>query len=494
MANVRYLPLLLIPVLYVVLVRTPYRGMLAVDWDETIYWTIAAEIPHGKLPYRDLWDNKPPGMHFLFAPLIALCGRDVAPLRDFTTIWLCANAFLLYLIGRRYSEPVGFIAALLYAVYSSDVGVTGPASQYEHFVLLPVLVASWIVGEKGPEHLVWPMLAGGLAAYAVLVKQVAAFYLAALAVLIVSRRRGRSEPAARFRLMLWYAVGAALPMAVVSGYFLAAGAFDDLWGAVVGAAVRYGSRPTLAERLSSAATSLAAVFRTEWMLYVLPFACLLRTGGGERRVLRDWSILLASSCLAVASTGRFLPHYYLLPQPWLCLLAGSGLASLFSWAVGKTRPAIAWLVVIAIAGLGCAGALDHRKALALYRTKHQQDAGAQEAAAYLRAHSQPDDTIYVLYGQPIVYFLSERSAPTRYFWYLHLLDPFNRMLPDPPGRIVRQIETARPRYFVVGPKTERGRIAELDAFVAEHYRPARGLGGYVVYERGAYRSDAGDAK
>src|SRR5262249_3373512 len=63
----------LVAALFAALILISLIQMLsALDPDEGTFLVIAREIPHGRLPYRDLFDNKGPGIYFLLAPVLML--------------------------------------------------------------------------------------------------------------------------------------------------------------------------------------------------------------------------------------------------------------------------------------------------------------------------------------------------------------------------------------------------------------------------------------
>ena len=47
--------------------RLPYANCGILNPDEAIYATIAREILHGAVPYRDIWEIKPPLIFYLYA-------------------------------------------------------------------------------------------------------------------------------------------------------------------------------------------------------------------------------------------------------------------------------------------------------------------------------------------------------------------------------------------------------------------------------------------
>src|SRR3954470_21255697 len=49
--------------------------------DQTIYALVGDGVLHGKMPYRDLWDFKPPGIFLVYALAQGLFGRGMVAIR-----------------------------------------------------------------------------------------------------------------------------------------------------------------------------------------------------------------------------------------------------------------------------------------------------------------------------------------------------------------------------------------------------------------------------
>ena len=63
-------------------------------FDDSVYLKIGELITHGLSPYRDVFDNKPPGIYYL-AALIAWMGQSH---------WLASRVFLFF-----FAALIGFI-------------------------------------------------------------------------------------------------------------------------------------------------------------------------------------------------------------------------------------------------------------------------------------------------------------------------------------------------------------------------------------------------
>ncbi len=73
---------------------------------------------------------------------------------------------------------------------------------------------------------------------------------------------------------------------------------------------------------------------------------------------------------------------------------------------------------------------------------------AVEIAAYINEHTTVDDRIAVIGSEPEIYFYANRKSATGYIYTYPLMEPhvYARRMQD---EMIREIETARPKYLVV---------------------------------------------
>jgi hypothetical protein len=68
-------------------------------------------------------------------------------------------------------------------------------------------------------------------------------------------------------------------------------------------------------------------------------------------------------------------------------------------------------------------------------------------AEYLQAHTNPTDTIAILGSEPEIYFYAHRHSATGYIYTYPLMEP-QRYAVQMQREMIREIETARPKYLV----------------------------------------------
>jgi hypothetical protein len=201
-------------------------GVLAavVDYDEGVYYSAAALLARGHLPYRDFVLAHPPGSAYLLAPLAAVFdprqGFEVA------RVAMClVGAVNVGLIGRitlmQLGPAAAIAAALVYATYpeavSSEHGVF-----LEPLLALALLAAAacWfgLVRPRPRPTPVSVFAAGVLSGVALAIKLWAGFAIAAF-LLSLPRAGG-------MRLALRYVAGLAVATVVLCGPMLAVAGID----------------------------------------------------------------------------------------------------------------------------------------------------------------------------------------------------------------------------------------------------------------------------
>src|SRR4051812_18386310 len=118
--------------------------------DQGLYAYVGDRILHGELAYRDAWDQKPPGIHYVYAALRAVSSKDVVvPAADVAAA--ASVAALLWLIGSRLCGPLGGgplaggLSAILYLLLSDPslarYGGFRVRAQAETFIAVAITAA-----------------------------------------------------------------------------------------------------------------------------------------------------------------------------------------------------------------------------------------------------------------------------------------------------------------------------------------------------------------
>ncbi len=442
--------------------RAPYLS-LPLERDEGEYAYIAQRMLAGDWPYRDAFDQKPPGIFLAYAAAFALVGQTVEVVHGLLGAWTAAALLLLFALVRRLEGSLAAAcAALAFAVASIDARLGGTAANTESFLALPALGSLLFLLralEGGGLRPWWAC--GALGAAACWFKPVAAANLVFVAVFaaaaIGSRQRGsfRLSPELA-RAGLGLGLGAA-SVCVPLGLVLAAGgAWDEFLDAVVVHNWRYARSLSPAQGLHNLRVVLTQQAPGQALLWALALLALAhpRLCRARTRWLLGGSWLAA---LAAASAGLyFRPHYFLQALPFLCALAGAASGALLRRALAARSPWSARAAALAVAAALLAPvATVHRG----HRAAGSPDAIARRLyglnpfpesrriADHVRERSAPDERVLVVGSEPQILFLAARRSATRYIFFYPLTLPGGAALARQ-REVAADVEARPPRYVV----------------------------------------------
>jgi 4-amino-4-deoxy-L-arabinose transferase-like glycosyltransferase len=445
--------LLLLLCLIPILLYLPFLGA-PFERDEGVYATIAQGVLDGKVPYRDLFDNKPPLVYGWYAVSFLLFGESVVAPRLVAAVFLSLTAVVLYQQARLVlPRPAAWISAFLFAL-STGLPWVALHANTEAYMLLP-LVSSlmfFTIGmKKGGDR--WFFIAGVLAGMAIMTKQVAVWNLLALAGLAVYYHR-------RTALTLWQAVaptawlltGAVLSVGAIALPFAINGALDDLVYANVGYNWVYMGFISNAQRLANLGYGML-FFCAVAAPFVAGAIAGLVVMWRRRASVTDYLLIAwgAASVIGVASGGRFFPHYFLQLMPILAVLTGVLVYERFFKGrhVTLSKPAAITAAFVIIASLGTTTVLYLSPAKAEEQVSssifHQKEweASSEKLGHYLRYRTGPGDSVFNYGRESQVYFYADRQPAIPYFY-----DWAIQYEAAPIGLVIAQLKKAQPAYIV----------------------------------------------
>lgn len=386
------------------------------DRDEGAYALVAARWSDGSLPYRDVFDHKPPLVPLLYRAAFA-AGRSMVPVRLLWTALIAATALAVFGLVRRLSAgawaAAPLVAAALCAWGLSSGGVQGGTANTEvptaAFVALSALAVVALPPGRARSR---AALAGLLSGLALLAKPVAlpeALLLAAWVARPVAPGEPRGPRAAR---SLLFALGAAVPALCAGAYFAARGGLSSAWEAVVVYNVRYagGSPYPLDVRIAGIGQALVG----DLLFLAAPAAVLFawRVRKEPSVPLRLVLLWTAASLAGVFLAGRLYPHYFVPLVPPLACAAG------LLWAeAARSGLARSTFVPPLAAGIALVVLLPSIRSTLDYRSRWAYFPGWQASAAdEVRTRIRPGGTLLVWGAEPEVYFRSGARPLTRYVY------------------------------------------------------------------------------
>ena len=401
--------------------------------DEAVYSVIGRGLLDGQLPYRDLFDNKPPVLYGWFALSFLLFGEEPWAPRLLAAAVLAGTAALVHMQARLlFSRRAAYGVSVAFGATGALATLTADATS-EIFMLLPMtasLVATTIAIRRRRGR--WLLLAGVLGGLALMTKPVALWNgLALAAFILIWGWRTYEGLWPRLRPAVLLAAGAAAGSALAVLPMMLTGTFDELFDAIVTFPMQYRAELSDVDRLKRFAVGALARFPLFGGALVLAtvwgFALLLR----RRRWPDDHLLLLwaLGSAIGVASPGFFFRHYFVQLFPAMALLTVVALGSRHAIPRPAFRPA-ANIALVAVWGVTIATAValngpaytastpeEQHVARGLLGSRVLRENASEDVAAFLTARMQPEDAIYVHGPETAIYIYADRQPVVRYFYW-----------------------------------------------------------------------------
>jgi len=384
--------------------------------DSGVFAYVGWQIPEGTLPYRDIWDHKPPGIYWLNALAVALPAPRwslwaMASVTALATMWL-ATAVLMTTFGRG----VGLLCGAVHAAILVDPRIYQDGGNLtETYAGLLQWLVLWGAGRASERH--WRFgLAGMAAGTCVLLKPTTAAL--GLAAFLDLAGRARDEPRGRRQLTAFVA-GASLIPALSLLWFAQTGIVAEAFDCIVRFNATYATSG-LVHSIGIAAYKCVSGEPYN-LLGVLAIASLLVPGWRspqDSRVARMALIAFPIEFVLIALPGRFYGHYYATLLPALSVRAAAFLAAPLRFGrVRRYAPVIgALLLALALGRLG-------KQLGRSWPDLQVAHAREQRLVAEVQRRTQPSDSVLVWGAELGVNFMAQRRTIGPYGYSYPLFAP-----------------------------------------------------------------------
>jgi hypothetical protein len=504
--------------------------------DQGIYALVGAGILDGKVPYRDLWDFKPPGIFFVYALAQGIFGKTMLAPRLLEVgallgIVMCSVRLARTFFGNR---TVGYLGGAVAAIVHVELDFwhTGQPETFGGLFTFLGLVLATGEGHRKRRYGRFLLVGAAFGAAALLKPPLGGGALVSAAYLY-TREKNRAESwRAGSKAVLTLGAGTLLPIVLCALWFALRGG----WGALVWTLRDFTPGYTA---LGWEGRHAPEMFYHALLEAFFKFSALGTAGviaaitispmhHREREGLFLVLGVIALHVTGIAMQGKFFQYHYGATLPLVMFVAGLGLYKLWRRCLaGGLGGALAFaaFVGVCIAMRQAVGDLPQdfwdRSAMRFrylfrmepYERREALDEELGYVADYnlsadrtvareLRARTRGGAPVFVWGFEPVIYWLAERPPASRFIYNVPQRTSWEReraradLLRDlrehPPAAIVVQ------RNDVFGVVTgnnldsreELPNFRELKAMVDEHYVPAATIEDFDIYLRSAARVSA----
>lgn len=415
----------------------------------------------GVAPFTQAYNMKMPGIYVVYALMMAVFGESIRGVHLGLLVANWVSIVLMYFLGRRlYGSMIGLISAIFFALLAIGQWVQGVFAQSEHFVLVFALAGILLALHARESKTVWAYLISGvLLGMAVVVKQHGAMFAAFTGVFLladqINQRKQNHLGQAALRLGV-FGTGLALPFGLICFWLWRGGVFARFWFWTYSYAQEYVLMmpPNLgwvffSFRMSNIVPTAGFV----WLLALAGLVVLILDRARPKRCLGVLGFF-CFSFLALCPGLYFRPHYFVLWLPAIALLAGVGVC-------GITEK---WPVKAAYKMAGCIMLVSMTLVQSLYTQQHYLFGmdmtqvcrsiygtcpfpESLKIAAYIKAHTRPDEKIGIFGSEPQICFYAQRRSATGYIYMYALLEN-QRFAGLMRQEMIAEIEAQRPAYMV----------------------------------------------
>lgn len=453
--------------------------------DQATYCVIGRGLLHGASLYRDLWDNKPPGIFYIYAGVVKIFGTAMWSIGLLDILWLLAiSACIFHFAERHLGKATAFLAVLVNAVLHIRAGYWD-AAQPETFLTFFVFGSYFLLSCRGRRLKATSALAGLLFAVSFWVKYNAIAFLPFLLLAPFLQFEKTGDHIPRLKLSIRWPQWFSTVTRFTAGFLLGSAAlvsdlvFSGAW------------RGFLEEQFQVlpryAATAFAGIpdywlwaagriqfwlgFWTVCAAFVALFIAWRR-----RQLPRLAPALLgtASGFAALAVQVRYQPYYFETCYPFFAILwayvgvqAFEGvrcIAGYFRRRNWKGARVLVWVAFANLVALCLPGPVmrvtanyaafnEWRRDPAQFYSSYTWPGAAEDLRDVLRVvndlnhHPAAANGVYVWGNEPLIYFLGGYRPPVRFVWNLALIAPWR--LPGWRRQMVRRLSDLRPQYIVV---------------------------------------------
>jgi hypothetical protein len=454
-----YLPYILLALCLLSIALLRYRLIgIPLERDEGEFAYIGKLILEGIPPFREAYDQKLPGVYFMYALFMGLFGISAEGIHTGLICLNLLNMFFLFGVGQKVADSwVGLGAAAIYGLITATPAVTGTSAHATNFVVLFVLPGLWaFLHGLEKKNIFWLAGSGLLLGLGFIMKQPGAFFVVMTVLLLFLHQL-------KFKTWSWgkwflttflHGFMSLVPFFIVLGLMQYWGVFDKFWFWTFEYALAYGIPIEEAwVNFSDSVKEITKVFGAFWALAALGLGALYFT---PIKLEKKWFVigLAFFGFLAISPGYIYRDHYFILWLPAIAILAALFLG-LIAEKLKKIYSSFSYLAGAIFCFITIQGIAQEKK----YFFRMQPNEISRKIfglnpfvespiiAKYLQKNTTPQDKIIIIGSEPQIYVYADRKAASGYIFTYGLVDGsrYNKPMLE---EMMQEIRKNKPKFIV----------------------------------------------
>ena len=488
------LALLFCLVVFVVFVRSKFLS-IPFERDEGAYGYYGKLLMEGKIPYKDFYEQKYPGIFYFYGFMVSVFGDTVEGLHTGFIFLNVGTIILIYGAARNLFTPIaGLISAITFGIVSLTPFLSGFTVQSEHgvafFTSLGLFFFSLYNNNGKWLHV---FLMGVSFGCGFMVKTSGVFFILWGGLILIinfffDKKKSFKDIIAQVSI---YSGGVFLFIVILFFIIFCKGSFKEMifWSYEI--PKKYVGKIPLETGLKYFGYTKDAIVKDHDFFWIHSFlaviVCLFKSIDYKRKLF-GITLLFFSFCTIVPGF-YFYGHYWIMSLPGLAMASGLTYYSIITIMSSGFKIKFNGLKYIYLTIFGIF-VCSHVSAYGDYYFNPNYEAilravygnnpfpEAYDVANYITANSKPEDGLVVVGSEPEMYFYTKKKSPSRHAYFAAIVDN----VPEHhewQREFVRDVEKAKPRYFVffnhglslfVQPNTDTYVFDWMKTYIDSNYR------------------------
>ncbi len=449
--------------LLVLFIRSHYFD-LPFERDEGDYSYLGQLVLDGKTPYLDFYEQKPPGLFYTYAFIMAICGSTVKGLHiGFALINLGSIVFMFLLVRDWLDDWVaGIAAAAGVGILSMTPHLMGFAVQSEHLLAFGTIAGLWgMVRGFKTGHWAWFVFAGVELAWTSMIKQNGVFFVALGGLLVIGHFYFKNK---KFDKEFWrgvgaYSLGVAGTLLFVALLMMIQGAFSEFmfWIYEYPKEAYISSIPADVSRnlFNTTLNNALDGYSFWWLLGLIGMIGIWFTKL-PNIVKLSGVLFFILGFLSIVPGYRFYGHYWLHFVPAIAFCVGLFFYTAKHFLKERLNPNMLNYGLLGVLVVGV-----------LYNVSQQSDwyfnddketylrtiyggnpfPEMKEVGDFLNQKKQDGDQLVVLGSEPQLHIYTGMRSPSKHNYMAFLVSPHPKHK-EWQQELIKDVETTRPRFVV----------------------------------------------